>query len=1485
LLFLSSVQTHFLGIDRLLLLHHFLCSRFTILEQVLPSYCRCVDIYFILMCLVLGKPIYELPSKPISRISFADLIANFQLPELHLHCLEAVNVIALMLSKIGEGSELLSLATPTSRSHEELPSPPMFGTSISDTALVPPLSPSTSGTSLQTQQVLSPSPTTLRGSLDGGVQQEGGSNAVLSVVRKMTGWTLPIGRTSVSTNVTAAKPLPSEDPQQDPPGEASRGIRGIFARKSPSLSSAQVVGGAPSSPPSSPTVSLSPSASPRHLQPSPPSSPSTSSVVYSPPSLSRSNDEDWDMMQSILSFLLHLTNNMTELQDALVTDGAAHLIENLASILFPHGNLNFPYSGAEEANHPTTEKRYQASGSVFQLLTQVCSCAVKNSIKALAILDTVLEAAPLNTTEVQFIVYQSKILGDTIKSLQGSVSKKAFQENSKLANNTAKFCTLLVDKIQQGLFPSGGRLVFKFFVTTLERLEDLSSDGPSSSGSRFQKSKLFGDLSTIYRALHRLIIYFLSSPTCTINDFGYIINSVLHHQNVVFNSSISTGVNLSNEQEFVYCLCHHLYKFLLHDNRGLREGAMGIWKLLLQKKTELMNEVLIHKPATKGGDTVDLKTGGFDLLLQQDFNAFSFWMTDSVSTIHSVFEELLSKVWLAYQTGENNNKVDQLKRLKARRLKRLQKKVKQDRVDEAVRGKHSSWKTTTKEAVKESDLAKLRIARQEENDRRKFVSILWEKQRVRLTLEKSVWGSDFPNTFDKWKLDSTEGPSRMRKRLERNLRFYIQYPPSSAGGGVNVGSSTAVVRSNSASGLSELERNASFTEKTPTSFDSKPYYEIYGEPQPPRTSDNQTVGARRRTGSHLLHPSLSISLPELSIDSNPSSGGSLSNSLTTLPSVGDLSLRGVQKLKADAEKSLNDFLHRLLPEDEQGALTAGGDESDDDVSDEPSEEEIEASLEESMDDFTPDTVKLQSMLEPGDVVEKVFNCGRVSGLDYRDCIFILGKLNAYTIDEYRVDEVTGELIETCSERILSWEHPSALATVLQTSGPVTTPSPSSQSHSHSHSHVSTTSSYHNHVAHTHHCRKWAYEDIRDIAKRRYLLRPVALELFSTDGRNHLLVFEFLLREEVFRLLNLKLNEFSSPEKSDSKESLPDIQELEQAEGVNKLKLWRKAPLTQRWQKGQLTNFQYLMYLNTLAGRSYNDLTQYPVFPWVLVDYESEELNLQDPKVFRDLSKPMGALESHRAAEFQNRYDGWTPEENNNVPKWHYGTHYSSAAIILYYMIRVEPFTQQFVSLQGGKFDHPDRLFCSILETWKSASGVQNNMADVKELVPEFFYLPQVFENTNNFDFGKKQTGEQLSDVILPPWAKNDPTEFIRRHREALESDYVSEHLNEWIDLVFGCKQQGKAAEEALNVFYYLTYEGAVDLDAISDPTVKEATIAQINNFGQTPTQLFKKPHPKRHLLPTVTNIFTSDFLERSCAKGNNSSSFSSCPLSSSYSLF
>lgn len=299
-------------------------------------------------------------------------------------------------------------------------------------------------------------------------------------------------------------------------------------------------------------------------------------------------------------------------------------------------------------------------------------------------------------------------------------------------------------------------------------------------------------------------------------------------------------------------------------------------------------------------------------------------------------------------------------------------------------------------------------------------------------------------------------------------------------------------------------------------------------------------------------------------------------------------------------------------------------------------------------------------------------------------------------------------------------------------------------------------------------------------------------------------------------------------------------------------LFRLSNMTKRWQIRDICNFEYIMFLNTISGRTYQDLNQYPVFPWILSDYTSESLDLKDPKVYRDLSKPIGALNLARAAYFQKRFEDW---DDPNIPPFHYGTHYSTASFTLSWLVRVEPFTTLFLALQDGKFDHPDRTFSSIQQAWRNC---QRDSHDVKELIPEFFYLPEMFRNENQYNFGRQtETNKVINHVELPPWSDNSAEKFVRINRQALESNYVSEKLCEWIDLVFGYKQRGENALHACNVFYYLTYDGAIDLSSIENKVDKDAIQEQIKHFGQTPSQLLHEPHPKRSLDSVIDGVHSS----------------------------
>ncbi|XP_074391434.1 neurobeachin isoform X8 [Zonotrichia albicollis] len=358
--------------------------------------------------------------------------------------------------------------------------------------------------------------------------------------------------------------------------------------------------------------------------------------------------------------------------------------------------------------------------------------------------------------------------------------------------------------------------------------------------------------------------------------------------------------------------------------------------------------------------------------------------------------------------------------------------------------------------------------------------------------------------------------------------------------------------------------------------------------------------------------------------------------------------------------------------------------------------------------------------------------------------------------------------------------------------------------------------------------KWMFSEIRAVFSRRYLLQNTALEVFMANRTSVMFNFpdQATVKKVVYSLPRVGVG---------TSYGLPQARRISLA---TPRQLYKSSNMTQRWQRREISNFEYLMFLNTIAGRTYNDLNQYPVFPWVLTNYESEELDLTLPGNFRDLSKPIGALNPKRAVFYAERYETW---EDDQTPPYHYNTHYSTSTSTLAWLVRIEPFTTFFLNANDGKFDHPDRTFSSVARSWRNS---QRDTSDVKELIPEFYYLPEMFVNSNGYNLGVREDDIVVNDVDLPPWAKK-PEDFVRINRMALESEFVSCQLHQWIDLIFGYKQRGPEAVRALNVFHYLTYEGSVNLDSITDPVLREAMEAQIQNFGQTPSQLLIEPHPPR----------------------------------------
>lgn len=344
------------------------------------------------------------------------------------------------------------------------------------------------------------------------------------------------------------------------------------------------------------------------------------------------------------------------------------------------------------------------------------------------------------------------------------------------------------------------------------------------------------------------------------------------------------------------------------------------------------------------------------------------------------------------------------------------------------------------------------------------------------------------------------------------------------------------------------------------------------------------------------------------------------------------------------------------------------------------------------------------------------------------------------------------------------------------------------------------------------------QSITHVFMRKYLLMNTSLEIFTDKKASHFLDFVGGQRDQVLKQLRLS--------------QMPNLKFIQMYESdINKL----ISEQTNKWVNGKISNFEYLMKLNFYAGRSYHDLAQYPVFPWVLADYTSPELDFNNPESFRDFRLPVGALDEERLNIMKDRM-GDDPEEH-----YLYGSFYSSPAVVMGFLIRMEPFTSLHIELQSGRFDHKDRLFNSIPSAWKS---VHQTPMDFRELIPEFYCFPDFLVNSNHFDLGSG-----VNDVELPAWASS-PTDFINKHRQALESPIVSQMLPSWIDLIFGVTSRGPAAEPAMNLFSPNFFDTAlIGADEAKIQFVQEYAAC----FGQAPSQIFSDLHPHKRIRPFSFN--------------------------------
>ena len=355
--------------------------------------------------------------------------------------------------------------------------------------------------------------------------------------------------------------------------------------------------------------------------------------------------------------------------------------------------------------------------------------------------------------------------------------------------------------------------------------------------------------------------------------------------------------------------------------------------------------------------------------------------------------------------------------------------------------------------------------------------------------------------------------------------------------------------------------------------------------------------------------------------------------------------------------------------------------------------------------------------------------------------------------------------------------------------------------------------------------------------------PNSIEIFTTERRAFFFIFPKQQSHKfISNLMKIKLpNHIFIQQK-------PGQQEFQQPKVV------------ELWQSNKLSTFNYIMILNMLSGRSFNNASCYPIFPWVIFDNEQEKLDLFNPEVFRDFSVPIGCFNKSALSTYKSKL--LVPELGQNFL---FSSGYSNPSIVNQYLVRIEPFTSMHVHMNDGHFDQKTRLFFSVSN---SLDRIKEATSTYRELIPEFFYDPSFLVSSSSLSDSAK---EVLDDVALPKWANNSAISFVNINAKALESQYVSEHINEWIDLIWGYKQKGEEAVKADNTYDPNMYQGYENENVEQRDNIRKYV-------GQIPAQLFTAKHPQREMfipkpvpLESFSGITTHDSPPlKICAVGNQS---------------
>lgn len=763
--------------------------------------------------------------------------------------------------------------------------------------------------------------------------------------------------------------------------------------------------------------------------------------------------------------------------------------------------------------------------AVLDFVAQILADTISDQLKAALFVENILESVPLFVDIDSALVFQGLCLSRLMNFLERKLFLDDEEDGKKLDKsrwsvNLDPLCWMIVDRVYMGCFPTPLRVLqtLEFLMSMLQlankdgRVEDAVPPGKGILSIARGSKQLDPYIHAILKNTNRMIMYcflptFLKSMgeddllanLAFLTETGRSLASKPYQEDYSIDICTVLQLLIANKRlvlcpsnvdtDLMCCFCINLMA-LLHDKRVTAQNlVVDLLKYLVVHRRQSLEDLLVCKP--NQGQQLDILHGGLDKLLTGSTSMFFEWLQSSQQTISKVLDQCALIMWVQYITGSAKFPGVRIKGMEVRRKKEMGRKFRESAKLDARHWEQINERRYNLDLVRDVMSTELRAIRQD-----KYGWILhgeseWQSQLQELVHERGIFPVRQSSTEPEWQLCAVEGPYRMRKKLEHS-KFKIDTIQNVL---------TSNLGSNGAKMINKEDGELLMTS-----------------------------GSDTMSGLNLLtYDTEQKDLDAVEFSSFKDEDDIFKGGSTISAPIGwtdDKSSINEQSLHSATEfgaKSSSLSFH--MTESHQGKSELSSPRRAPSVKGTDARTSEDKSEKELLDNGE---YLIRPYLEPYEKIRHKYNCERVSGLDKHDGIFLIGELCLYIIENFYIDD-SNCICEKGSEDELSViDQALGVNKDIMGSSESQLKSPSTWGGTAKALLGGRAWAYNggawgkeklcssSNLPHPWHM--WKLDSVHELLKRDYQLRPVAIEIFSMDGCNELLVFHKKEREEVFKNL-------------------------------------------------------------------------------------------------------------------------------------------------------------------------------------------------------------------------------------------------------------------------------------------------------------------------------------------------------------------------------